>query len=255
MYYLTVVPFILLAIISCRPTSNFTESGTGPISHEQWSALLKKHVAPEGWVDYEGFIKDSAQLNAYLELLSNNPPNKKEWPEKEWMVYWINAYNAFTVKLIVDHYPVSSIRDIGPKMSIPLVNTVWHMDFFRIGGKDMDLDHIEHDILREEGDPRIHFAINCASVSCPKLRTEAYTAEELDRQLNDQASYFINKSGKNKIDKDSVVISKIFKWFTGDFKTKNTGLIDFLNRFSAVEISEDAEIDYMDYDWSLNEKP
>ena len=219
-----------------------------PVNHEIWDQLLGKYVNEEGWVDYPGFIEDSALLEKYLMLLSKNPP-APGWREEDKLAYWINAYNAFTVKIITDNYPLESIRDLH---RLPLVATIWHKEFFEIGGQPASLDQIEHGILRKEFDePRIHFAINCASVSCPVLRNEAYSAENLESQLTDQAERFLREEIRNEIGKDKVRLSMIFLWFRGDFKRKGT-LIEFLNRYAPVEIAEDADISYLSYDWSLN---
>jgi len=204
-------------------------------------------------VDYRGFRKDSLLLNQYLDSLSRHPPDPQVWSREEQLAYWINAYNAFTVKLIVDHYPVKSIQDLHPKPYVALVNTVWHIQFFQIGGRDFNLDRIEHAILRKQFDePRIHFAIVCASVSCPPLRNEAYVPEKIDAQLSSQASTFLNDTTRNQLQPNQVRISQIFNWFTGDF-TRKQSLIAFLNRYAAVKIKPDAKVDYLDYNWDLNE--
>jgi len=238
-------------LLSCQANQAYNADGTTPVSHQTWDSLLSAHVTDTGWVDYKGFIDDMDKLDQYLSTLSQNLPNDSNWTRKEKLAYWINAYNAFTVKLIADNYPVESIKDLHPTLKIPGINTVWKKNFFQIGGEDFNLSRIEHKILRDMGEPRIHFAINCASVSCPSLRNEAYTAAKLDGQLNEQVDYFINESGRNKISKDRIVISKIFRWFTKDF-TQNGTLIEFLNQWAEPAIKEDAEIDYMEYNWQLN---
>ncbi|MCK5368247.1 MAG: DUF547 domain-containing protein, partial [Cyclobacteriaceae bacterium] len=168
--------------------------------------------------------------------------------------YWINAYNAFTVKLIIDHYPLESIKDIGSAIQIPFVNSPWDIKFIEINGKKLDLNNIEHSILRKKFDePRIHFAINCASFSCPKLRREAYVANNLDVQLEKQAIQFINDLERNSISGSHAEVSKIFSWFKGDF-TKEGSLVDFLNQYSNTEIGKESKISYMNYNWALNEK-
>lgn len=244
---------ITVTLISWVGKGNeFTYNNSVP-DHQLWDQLLKKHVDSAGHVSYKGFIADSTLLNQYLELLSNNPPNLSTWTEGEQLAYWINAYNAFTVKLIVDNYPVESIRDLNPTLYVPLLNTVWHIKFFSIGGKKFNLDEIEHTILRKQfNEPRIHFAIVCASYSCPSLRTEAYTAEKIEVQLEDQAIRFINDSNRNKITRQTLELSSIFRWFKGDFTKKGT-LIAFLNQYSKVDIDPNAQISFMFYDWSLNE--
>lgn len=239
-------------VFSCQGSS-LGKAGTTPPSHQIWDQLVKAHVKPSGLVDYKGFIKDKAKLEQYLKLISENAPDRKTWSKNQQLAYWINAYNAFTVKLIVDNYPTQSIRDLGPKLKIPLIKDVWHYKFFKIGGVESSLDEIEHSILRKEFDePRIHFAINCASVSCPPLLNEAFMAEKLEGQLQKVAVAFINDPTRNKITPDKVQISSIFSWFQGDF-TKKGSLIDFLNQYSKVKIKSNAKVSHLDYNWDLNE--
>lgn len=239
-------------VFSCQ-SSSLGMVGTRPPSHQLWDQLVKTYVKPNGMVDYKGFIKDKAKLEQYLKLISDNAPDRKSWSKNQQLAYWINAYNAFTVKLIVDNYPTQSIRDLGPKLKIPLIKDVWHYKFFKIGGVESSLDEIEHSILRKEFDePRIHFAINCASVSCPPLLNEAFVAEKLESQLQKVAVLFINDPTRNKITSDNARISSIFFWFKGDF-TKKESLIDFLNRYSKLKIKSNAKVSYLDYNWNLNE--
>lgn len=239
-------------VFSCQGSS-LGMAGTTPPSHQIWDQLVKAHVKPSGLVDYKGFIKDKAKLEQYLKLISENAPDRKTWSKNQQLAYWINAYNAFTVKLIVDNYPTQSIRDLGPKLKIPLIKDVWHYKFFKIGGVESSLDEIEHSILRKEFDePRIHFAVNCASVSCPPLLNEAFMAEKLEGQLQKVAVAFINDPTRNKITPDKVQISSIFSWFQGDF-TKKGSLIDFLNQYSKVKIKSNAKVSHLDYNWNLNE--
>jgi len=199
-----------------------------------------------------------------LELLKNNHPNDN-WPEKEQLAYWINAYNAFTVKLILDHYPVKSIKDI--KDGIPFINSVWDIKFINIAGKEYDLNNIEHDIIRKKfKEPRIHFAVNCASYSCPRLRNEAFIAERLEEQLEEQTRLFFNDKRKNNIiSKDKIVISSILKWYSTDFtnkgffsrlfggKGRKKNLIKFVNPYVDIDINSNATLEFMTYRWDLNE--
>ncbi len=249
------IPFLFMAIalLSCVGKGKEFTYNNGVPKHQLWDQLLKKHVDSVGHVSYTGFRADSTLLNQYLTLLSNNPPNPSTWSKEEQLAYWINAYNAFTVKLIVDNYPVSSIRDLHPAFYVPLLNTVWHIKFISIGGKKFSLDKIEHDILRKQfSEPRIHFAIVCASYSCPPLRNEAYVAERIGEQLEIQTITFVNDPKWNRISEESVALSSIFKWFKEDFTTDGS-LIEFLNQYTHSKIAENASIDYMDYNWSLNE--
>lgn len=244
--------FCLLINLSCNSAPSLQENANEPVRHEQWSALLGKYVDHEGKVDYQGFIKDSLSLNAYLKLLEENAPNKS-WTTNEQKAYWINAYNAYTIQLIIRYYPLRSIKDIGSSIQIPFVNTPWDLKFIRIGDHTYDLNNIEHDILRENfDDPRIHFAIVCASRSCPKLLDTAYEAAKLDQQLDQQTKAFLKDKSRNIISYDEASVSKIFDWFEDDF-TRKGSLIDFLNKYSEVRIDGNAKLSYLPYDWSLNE--
>ncbi len=221
------------------------------ISHSLWNKLTHKHVTPEGKVNYKGFKKDEKILDEYLVALSKKHP-QKSWKRNVRLAYWINAYNAFTVKLIVKNLPVKSIKELGG--SIYKINTAWDIKFIKIGKKVYDLNNIEHGIIRKKyNEPRIHFALNCASISCPALRNEAYVAKKLNSQLDEQTRKFINDGDRNIITSGEVKLSKIFSWFRGDFKEKGKGVIDFINGYSIVKIDKDAKISYLNYDWNLND--
>jgi hypothetical protein len=219
-----------------------------PVSHSDFDALLKKHVTTSGKVDYEGFKTDKAKLQKYCDLLSDNKP-KTTWTSNQKKAYWMNAYNAFAILLVVNNYPVASIKDIGS-----WTKEVWDMKFFKIGGVEMSLSHIEHKILRVDfTDPRIHAGINCASYSCPNLYNKAFTEDNVEESLTKLMKDFVNDKLKNKITATSIQISEIFKWFKEDF-TKGQTLIEFLNKYSDVKINKDAKVSYMKYNWTLNKK-
>ncbi len=220
-------------------------------SHQPWDKLLKKNVNASGMVNYKGFQKDKAELDSYLKTLSDNAPDNS-WSENDQKAYWINAYNAFTVSLIMQHYPVKSIKDITGKSN--KINTPWDISFITIGGKKYDLNNIEHGILRKRyNDPRIHFALVCASISCPKLRNEAYSGSQLNAQLDDAGKDFLNDDSKNKISADRADLSKYFSWYKEDF-AKNGSLADFINKYSTTKINANTKIGSLDYNWSLNEQ-
>lgn len=243
---------LLFFLAGCKAAAPDFRTQKPPVDHMIWNMLLERHVGHDGMVDYQGFLGDSAQLNAYLHLLSSTHP-RQGWAKGEKMAYWINAYNAFTVKLILNHYPLKSIKDI--KSGIPFVNSVWDIKFIRIEGETYDLNHIEHSILRREfDDPRIHAAINCASISCPKLLNEAYTAAKLVDQLESAMRQFVNDPVRNRITKDRAEISKIFSWFGGDFKEGNRTLRDYINQYAIDPVSSVGKIEFLDYDWRLNKK-
>jgi hypothetical protein len=241
---------ISLCMLQCRSIQR--DSNSRPITHEIWDTLLKKHVGTDGWVDYEGFRRDSQQLNRYLRLLSSAHPNDRNWSRDEQMAYWINAYNAFTVDIVTRHYPTESIKDI--QRGVPFVNTVWDIKFIRIESYEYDLNNIEHNILRPVfKDARVHAAVNCASYSCPVLRPEAYTAERLNDQLNDSMKRFVRDPLRNQITSEKAAVSSIFKWFKGDFDRDAGSVRAFLSRYTEAPIGADTNVDYLDYDWRLND--
>ena len=222
------------------------------LDHSLWDELTKAHVNENGFPNYKGFIKDSLKFNSYLNQLASNHP-KESWSSNERKAFCINAYNAFTVKLIVDNYPVETIKDLGG--GIYRVNTPWDIKFIQIEDKTYHLNDLEHNILRKEwSDPRIHAAVNCASISCPKLMKGAYLAEQLDKQLDRQMKAFIHDTTKNIIGEKEVKLSKLFKWFSGDFKVEHASVIDYINSYSDVKIKKSAKIEYFDYDWELNDQ-
>lgn len=219
------------------------------VDHSNWTELLKDHVTIEGIVNYKGFEADHFKLDEYLKLLSDNAPGIN-WSANDEKAFWINAYNAFTVKLILDHYPVNSIKDISEGMT--MISSSWDLKFFTIGGVEFDLNTIEHEILRTKfPDYRVHFSVNCASKSCPRLRNEAYVGNRLNEQLEDQAKYFINNSFKNKITSSSTQISSIFSWFSSDFTSEQT-LVSILEKYHS-EFNPNNSMEYLPYDWTLNE--
>lgn len=212
------------------------------VDHSLWSSILKKHVSNNGNVNYRTLKSDSIKLKSYINQLSQNSPNKN-WSKEETLAYWINAYNALTIDLILKNYPVKSIKDI---------KNPWKQRLWDFGKNNYNLDEIEHDILRNMNEPRIHFAIVCASYSCPKLQNEAFVAEKLDLQLTKATKEFLADKNRNEITENNIQISKIFDWFSKDF-TKNGSLIDFLNLYTKVNISPNAKKRYKDYNWALNE--
>ncbi|MBC7921639.1 MAG: DUF547 domain-containing protein [Ferruginibacter sp.] len=226
------------------------------IDHTPWDKLLKAHVSASGKVDYKGFVKDKAQLDAYLQSLSKVKPD--QLAKEERLAFWINAYNAYTVDVIVRNYPVKSILDVRTNKS--LVGKVAgdkkvFVEKLRypIDGKEYSLYKIEKDkLLGELFDPRIHFAINCASFSCPKLLNEAYVPAKLEAQLDAQTKSFVNDPTKNKLSANNPQLSQIFDWYQKDF-TRNGNVIAYLNRYADQKIDPAAKIAYINYDWKLNE--
>ena len=175
------------------------------------------------------------------ELAKNSPSD--DWSKQDKLAYYINLYNAATVQLILDNYPKKSIKDI---------KNPWDKEWIKIGNDIFSLGQIEHKILRKMNDPRIHFAINCASYSCPKLSNEAYTTQNIEKQLQKAAFDFINDPKKNKLSENNLQLSNIFKWYKEDF-TQEGSLTDYIKSFTKVNVNSKAKISYLEYDWSLNE--
>lgn len=223
-----------------------------PVDHSAYGTLLEKYVH-NGRVDYGGFKSDERRLDDYLVRMSEVDPALLDRAGQ--MAFYINAYNAWTIKLILNGYPgVKSIKDLGSLFQSP-----WKKKFVKLNGETVSLDHIEHDILRPRfKDPRVHFAVNCASVSCPPLLAEPYTGEKLNRQLDAVASNFINDGQSNFIDGDSLHASRIFKWFSTDFSDDIPGYIRSYARGDLAvqleKLGESVKVKYLDYDWSLNGK-
>ena len=213
------------------------------ISHDSWDGLMQEYVK-DGVVNYMGIRKDKRFME-YLNLLKSNHPDET-WSDKQVMAYWINAYNAFTIRLILENYPIESIMKIDD-------GKAWDREFIEIGDKTYSLNQIEHGILRTDfQEPRIHFAVVCASFSCPPLRSQAFDAERLDAQLEEQARNFVNDTRRNTLGDKQPKVSALFDWYKDDF-TKNGTVIDYLNQYAENKLAEGTEYGFMDYDWSLNE--
>jgi hypothetical protein len=209
-----------------------------PVDNRIYAELLTKYVA-NGHVDYAGFKRDEARM--------------ERLPREEQFAFYINAYNAWTIKLILTGYPgVKSIKDLGSLFQSP-----WKKEFVRIHGKTLTLDDIEHGILRPRfKDPRVHFAIVCASKSCPPLTAEPYLGAVLDAQLNRSTRDFLNTPANYRLDRNTFWVSSIFKWFAEDF---NKDVVGFYLRFAQGELKQKLQagrdridVNYLDYDWSLN---
>ncbi len=214
------------------------------LDHSAWTLLLKKHVNQEGFVNYKSFAVDRPALDEYLTYLSGFVPDNT-WSVQEQLAFYINLYNAYTVQLILDNYPTASIKDL---------NGPWTRAFVPVGKKQLSLGGIENSILRKMNEPRIHFAINCASYSCPKLLNEAFTANNIDTQLDKVTRDFIN-SERNQITTSEAKVSSLFDWYAKDYLANNVGsVIAFINAYSEVQIPEGTNLTFLDYDWSLNEQ-
>jgi len=213
-----------------------------------FDALLKTYVDKDGNVDYKGLRKNKAVLDVYLSDLEKTIPGKK-WSSNKAKAFWMNVYNAYAVKLILDSYPLKKITAIKRNGK-----NAWKIPFAKVGGQTYSLDFIEHKILRRwHDDPRIHVGINAASKSGPKFVNFVFTEKNVDAQLEKLMKSFINDASKNTISINKLEVSKVFEWYKEDF-TYNTSLVEFINKYSTIKANDDAEVVYKDYDWSLNDK-
>lgn len=241
-----------------------------PMKHNQWDLLLKKHVQVinnerSTAMDYAGLAEDSATFKSYLSQLSRVPQAEfDQWNEAHQLAFLINAYNAFTVALILTEYPdLDSIKEIGSFFSSP-----WKKKFISLLGKQRSLDEIEHKLIRGSGrynDPRIHFAVNCASIGCPALRAEAYMGDQIDQQLQDQTRRFLSDTSRNRFIDGRLEVSSIFKWYREDFEKGWLGYHSLTDFFAAYAVplamteaqvarlkKRETAIEFLDYDWRLN---
>ncbi len=248
-------------------------------SHKAWDGLLKKHVVVlEGGkvsqVRYADFVKDRAQVKAYTDELSAvGKAEFDKYSKTEQMAFLINAYNAYTVELILGNYPVKSIKDIGNE----LFDNRWKRKFFNLLGNPTSLDMVEHQMLRAKGrydEPRVHFAVNCASIGCPMLREEAFVPGRLDAQLEEQTVRFLSDRSRNRFNKEkgALEVSKIFDWFGDDWKSGykgigNAGAVSsreqYFGRYANLLTDDEAgraairegkvSLGYLNYDWAIND--
>lgn len=224
------------------------EATRAQLDHSNYDALLKKYVDDKGFVDYEGLATEQAKLKSYLVYLSVNPP-RTDWETGEQFAYYINLYNASTLDLIVDNDMPASIKDIdGP------LGQVWLKKYIVVNGKTYSLADIEKSVLQQMGDPRIHFAINCASFSCPQLLNQAFTGKNVDTLMEKAAFNFVNSDKNDLSDPNNPKLSSIFSFYPKDFKTVSPTIIDYVNKYADNKVNAGAKVDYKDYDWSLNKQ-
>ena len=215
-------------------------SSSNAPDHTAWNNLLRDHVSNTGRVDYRGMQTDETKLEAYLATLGKEVPDDS-WSRNEALAYWINAYNAFTIKLILNNWPVASIRDLKEP---------WDQRWIELAGKTYSLNQIEHDIIRPTyREPRIHFALVCAAKSCPPLPNEAFTAQNLDQLLTQRTRNFINDEERNVTQEEVVRVSPLFDWYGQDFGDVKA----YLNKYLVTDIPASKELSFLDYDWSLND--
>jgi hypothetical protein len=283
-----VIVAVILAVVVYAGCGDASESAatvavravaTDELSYESYARTLADRVDDEGWVDYAALKDDAGDLETFLANLAGLDRGAYEsWDEAAKIAFWTNAYNALTLKAIIDNYPIepSALRSITyPKNSIRQIPGVWKKLLFTVMGEAITLDRIEHGVLRVEFDePRIHMALVCAAVSCPPLRNEPFTGERLDAQLQDQTVRFLDNPAKFRVERDTarVWLSSIFDWFGEDFVSSYGGGEGFegrgdseraVLRFVAAHLDDrdrefleanEFSVEYLDYDWTLNDK-
>jgi hypothetical protein len=248
-----IFPRILLTLLLWAfPSFGLNGWAGETVDHSLYGQLLERYVKDDV-VDYRGFQNEESKLDKYLKILEN--VRTEDLPRNEQFAFYINAYNAWTVKLILTGYPgIKSIKDLGSVFKSP-----WKKKICRIDGDLITLDDIEHNILRPRfRDPRVHFAVNCASKGCPPLRSQPYVGRMLDQQLNETTTAFINDPDRTRLEGCTLYVSKIFDWFSEDF---DEDVVDFVSKYAEGDLKEnldaqkkDIKVKYLDYDWSLNGK-
>jgi hypothetical protein len=254
--------------------NRLVETQTKMVLHDEWNTLLNRHVKPinsghSSAIDYAATQQDRAILTRYLNQLSLITQAEFDaWDKASQLAFLINAYNAWTVELILTKYPdIDSIKELGGLFSSP-----WDKSFIPLLGKTRSLNDIEHTLIRGSdryNDPRIHFAVNCASIGCPALREEAYTGAKLELQLTEQTERFLADNSRNYAKGDSLYLSSIFKWYGDDFtkgfrnthsieaflllySNSNKGVLTLTPAQRQATEKQQLDIEFLDYDWSLN---
>ena len=264
-YALPVVAVIVLAIVPFGgainkavaglfgpPAADLSEKyaagqGNADFDHSAFDKVLKQHVDAEGFVDYPGLKADRARLDAYVKTIATAPFDQLGRDEK--LALLLNAYNAFTLELILDHYPVKSIKDIDKP---------WDQRDFTFAGEKVTLNEMEHQRIRPNfKEDRVHFALVCAAFSCPKLRDEAYTGDRLDAQLDEQSNYSMTHPRWLQLNGSSLKLTSIMKWYGGDFEAVDGSALKFAAKHNAdvkslVDAGKNVDVGFLDYDWSLN---
>lgn len=247
-------------LVICLLFSGQAQASTEPGYVTKWDEFLTGYTR-DGRVDYARLAENPAVLNQAFMAFGSVPAAEFEsWTDHQKIAYWLNLYNLLAIQLVTKNYPIrpagfSWQRLAYPKNSIQQIPRVWKRPVIKVRGQELSLEDIEHKILRKQFDePRIHFALVCASLGCPVLRGAAYRADQLDRQLNEQVNAFLNNTDKFIYEPENRVLylSPIFKWFQEDFESSG-GIIAFLNRYRENEISSKANILWLNYDWNLND--
>jgi hypothetical protein len=255
------------------------DANSAGLSYDDYAAVLKTYVDDTGMINYNGLKANSEKLESFVTAMGKVDPNSySKWSKKEQIAFWLNAYNGFTLKVIIDNYPIkpSFLRSrIYPKNSIRQIPGVWDKIKFDVMARKLTLGHIEHEIIRKKFDePRIHMAMVCAAMGCPPLLNKPYTGQKLDAQLDERTRRFLGNQAKFKVDRKNnrLYLSPIFKWFADDFVKKyapkknvaqhgkeTSAVLNFIAAY-LKQVQRDYilrgqfKIKYLSYDWSLNEQ-
>lgn len=238
------VAIVLMSLFWARSAIAFDHT------HALWGTVLRQHVT-NGLVNYRAIKQNPKGLDDYLREVNGIEESEfKQWPREQQLALLLNLYNASVFKLVVDHYPVSSIKDIGGWFKRP-----WDVDVVPLFGNVATLSYLEHAMIRKYEEPRIHFALVCGARGCPELRPEPYTPEKLDAQLTEQGRKFMRDRTKNRVDAaaKTLYLSPIFKWFAEDFAKGSGSVFKFVQTYRPEIPAMDWKIRYTDYDWSLND--
>ncbi|OON68777.1 DUF547 domain-containing protein [Hymenobacter sp. CRA2] len=237
----------LLTATSARADNHSLEQLQRP-----WDELLKRTVQPDGRINYADLAEHDDQLRGYLQALRHTTP-AADWTRPQSAAFWLNVYNAYTLNLAVQYYPVLRLSDIKVK-TVSGYRPVWDAPEVNVGGKVYSLNQIEREILPQllPHDPRRFVALHCAALSSPTLLPEAYDGSRLDAQLNEQTRRFVNDKQRNHLTADAVQVSSLFDWHATEFG-ETAELIAFLNRFAKAPIAATATVQYLPYDWTLND--
>jgi hypothetical protein len=269
----------ILAIVTALALASCTENvaydyrriEVTSYSHDAWAALLRKHLDPAGRVDYAAWKADPADLealDAYINLIANASPESHPqlFPTpRDVLAYWINTYNALVIRAVLEHWPIQSVTDVSSGLSFVRGQGFFANRKYLVGGQRISLYELENGKLRNQNDPRIHFAINCASRSCPPIDREAFFAEGLDGRLEARAHAFVNSEANVYPSPEgrTVHLSMIFEWYEGDFLAslpKGSTILDYVLAYAEPELAgklrrakaEGWKVDYLTYDWKVN---
>ena len=229
---------IILSVFLLTQISAFSQY----INYQFYEDFLTKYVSEEGYVDYDAIYENHTDLKNVIDRFEKLE-TYSNWSKNHELSHWINIYNVYSIKLIIDNFPINSIRDVSQSFDLR---------FIPVKNQLVSLNYIEKEILSKTLDERIHFAINCASISCPNINRVPFYADTIENQLEVAAKKFINNTTKNDISRKEVKLSKIFDWFAADFLKNNATVIDYINKYSDTRIKENAEIQFLEYNWSLN---